>query len=76
MLRARVTYRRRNGKGERVLDLVLGDDYGLTSDVAHEFLLFAMTAAQKPVVFDAHGRYYRVPRPRLTSLVVWVDDKA
>lgn len=70
MIRTRITYRRRSGAGERVLDLVLGDDYGTTSDLAHEVLLTVL-AARKPVVIDASGRAYRIPRPRLTSLTVW-----
>jgi hypothetical protein len=71
MIRARITYGRRNGGGDRVLDLAVGEQYGVTADDAHEILLFALTAAKKPVVFDVEGRAYRIPRPRLRSFAVW-----
>jgi hypothetical protein len=70
MLRARITYERRNDRGMKVLDLAIGDHYGLTADVAHEVLL-VVTAARKPIVVDANGRFFRVPRKRLRSVMVW-----
>jgi hypothetical protein len=70
MLRAQIAYKRRSGRGMKVLDLAIGDHYGLTADVAHEVLL-VVTAARKPIVVDASGRFYRVPRKRLCSVMVW-----
>jgi hypothetical protein len=72
MIRAAITYERRRG-GVRVLSLAVGDQYGLTTAVAHEMLLFALTATQKPVVVDTSGRMYRVPRSRVRRLLVWAD---
>jgi hypothetical protein len=70
MLQARITYERRDGVS-RTLDLTLGNHYGSEAGLAHEVLLHALTAAKKPVVFDATGRFYRIPRQRLHSLMVW-----
>jgi hypothetical protein len=65
----RIEYERRRG-GIKVLSLDVGQQYGLTAAVAHEVLLFALTATEKPVVVDAAGRLYRVPRCRVRALLV------
>jgi hypothetical protein len=74
MIRARIAYERRGGVGLRLLELDLGPAYGLTADLAHDVLLFALTAATKPVVVSAAGELYRIPRSRLRSVVVWNSE--
>jgi hypothetical protein len=73
MIKARVSYDARPAGRAKHLCVSLGDQYGLTADVAHDVLLVALTAATKPVVVDREGRMYRVPRTRLRQVVVWCE---
>lgn len=71
MIVAAIGIRSRNG--DRVLTRVfeLGDSYGYTAELAHEVVTIALTAASQPVVFDAAGTIWRVPRRRLAFVAVW-----
>jgi hypothetical protein len=75
MIRAQISFkRRRRGAVLQVLDLNIGTLYGLTAHEAHQVLLFALTAAKKPVVADAAGAFYRIPQSWLHSLIVWSSE--
>ena len=56
------------------LDLVipLAEGYGHTSEIAHEILLLCITAAKKrPVVVDAFGSMYCIPKECVRAVVTW-----
>jgi hypothetical protein len=74
MLRAQVTCEhRRDGTTHRVL--TLGNDYGLTADVAHLVLLTVLTASKRPVVIDAAGHLHPFLRSRIRALTVWSEPE-
>jgi hypothetical protein len=72
MIQASITYRSRSGSCCKLLSL--GSRYGVTADVAHEVVLAALTACQKPVLLDGTGRLHRFPRGRITRVLVWEAD--
>jgi hypothetical protein len=49
----------------------IGNAYGLTSDVAHALVLFALTASERPVVVDVAGVAHEIPRGSIRTLIVW-----
>ena len=71
MIMARIGIRSRSG--ERVLSRTfeLSECYGATAELAHEVLAIALTAASKPVLVEAAGTIYRVPRNGLAFVAVW-----
>ena len=73
MIMARIGIRSRNGERVFTRTVELGDGYGKTAELAHEFLTFALTAASKPVVVDQGGAIHRIPRKRLAFVAVWAS---
>lgn len=58
------------------LDLVipLAEGYGHTSEIAHAILLLCITAAERPVVVDAFGSMYRIPKECVRAVVTWSHE--
>jgi hypothetical protein len=71
MIMARIGIRSRSGERVRTRTFELRDGYGYTAELADEVLTIALTAASKPVVVDAAGEIYRIPRRRLAWVAVW-----
>lgn len=55
------------------LNLIIppAEGYGNTSEIAHEILLLCITAAERPVVVDTFGGFYRIPKDFVRAVVTW-----
>jgi hypothetical protein len=71
MIRAAITFRRREGNGVRRLVVELSQGYGVEAQTAHELLSQALTAATHPVVLDSRGSVHRILKKRLVGFLVW-----
>lgn len=49
----------------------LAPGYGATADVAHDLVVLAITAAEWPLVMDAHGDLHRFPTGGVRSVMTW-----
>jgi hypothetical protein len=56
--------------GDRVLQrtVALPGSYGGTSAIAHEAVVLSLACATHPVLIDAFGTVWRVPRRRLLAI--------
>jgi hypothetical protein len=75
MIKAEVAYLSRRRDSLKVLELTLWPGYGADAATAHTLLEIALTDASRPVVVDATGTWWRIPRKRLHSVMVWQCDE-
>jgi len=57
--------------GAKTRQQILSEGYGMTTGLAHEVLVIALTSTSRPVLVDAAGEIRRIPRRRLALIVVW-----
>lgn len=72
MVYATITYQDKH-KPSRFQELTLAVDagYGLTAEIAHPVLELCLFYAECPLIADARGDIWFIPRPLLLGLRTW-----